>query len=380
MVLPVFNTTPDSGLSLDQALGYIAAMGVTNCTATGVNTITLAPAANQPAVGTYVNNARFDFVATGNSSGTVTLQVGVLTLLPLYKPGGSQAGSGDVVSGAYYAVIFLQALNGGLGGFQIASAIPASAIAPVGLGGVKGLVLSNNASTPNTKITISFSQAVLVSSVGTPFFTTVSPQVIDLTTTGAGGMDTGARPTSNWVYCYLISTGSGANTLATQNPPSTGGPGLPGGYSYFVYVGAMFCDGSQNLLRTKQLGRDTQYTVTSATNTANLPAMASGTVGSISVPTWVAVGVSPFVPATAGKIKLAVHADQANCNVMLAPNNNYGPTVSTTNPPYYGIVGSTSAHALPTVEMVLESTNVYWASNANASMWAAGWTDYYVQA
>ena len=379
------NNTSPTGLQLDNDLLAVAAMGITNCTAVGTNTITLTLQANQPAVGAYVNNTRFDFVAVATSSGSVTLQVGSLSPLPVYKPGGSQAGSGDIVNGSYYEIVFLQALNSGVGGFQIASALPASAVTPVAGGSVRGLAIINNVVTPNTKVTIAATNAVLVTSAGSPLFVASVGVVIDLTTTGANGMDTGARPTSGWVYLYIISNGSVTAGLATATSPTAGTPTMPGGYSYLVYVGAMFCDGSQNLMRTRQLGKNAQYVVTSATNTAALPAIISGSSGSITVPTFTAAAITGFVPLSAGEVSLALSGLAFNSTgAVSAPNNSYGAYNSATNPPPLVLFSNAAASSNQVSQMgklVLESTNVYYASNAASGLLqCAGWTDYYVNA
>ncbi len=107
--------------------------------------------------------------------------------------------------------------------------------------------ITNNSGTPNTKIDITAGTSVLVTTAGLPKFLSSVAVTIDLTTTGANGMDTGSRPTSGWVYTYVISNGSVTAGLATATSPTAGSPSYPSGYIYAAYAGAMYCDGSQNL-------------------------------------------------------------------------------------------------------------------------------------
>jgi hypothetical protein len=386
MTLPATfsNNTSPTGLQLDQTLAAVAAMGLTSGVITGTaNALTLTPNANQPTVAAYVNNARFDFTATGNSTLPVTLQINALAPLPVYLPGGVQAGSGSITSGSYYEVVFLQALNSGGGGFQIASAVPAASAVPVAIASSRGLLVTNNGAVPNTKINVTASQAVLTTTSGTPIFVSAPSVVIDLTTTGANGMDVGARPTSGWVYCYLVSTGSVTAGLATITAPSAGNPAMPGGYSYLLYVGAMFCDGSQNLLRSRQLGKRAQYQVTAASNTTGLPQLITGLFGSPTVPTLPPIAIAGFVPLTAGRIALSILFGGSNVAFIVAPNNNYGGLASSSSytPGAFQINSAASANIQMTIDLVLESAFVYYAaSDSGGVLSCLGWEDYFVNA
>lgn len=99
--------------------------GITQCAASGTNAITLTPTANQAVVTTPLplNGQRLDFVAAGNSTGSVTVQVGAGTAVPLYRADGTtQVGAGGIVGGTPYQVMFLTALNSGNGGFILLNA------------------------------------------------------------------------------------------------------------------------------------------------------------------------------------------------------------------------------------------------------------------
>jgi hypothetical protein len=75
------------------------------------------------------------------------------------------------------------------------------------------------------------------------------------------------------------------------------------------------------------------------------------------------------VPPTATAISLttAISAGQ----IMVAPNSNYGPWNSTTNPPWW----STSATGAMGREMPLESASIYVASSSANLLWCNGWEE-----
>ena len=378
---------------LDANFNAVGALTTILCTSTGTNAIVLTPAANQPDVNGYglPNPLKFGFVAPAATTGTVTLEVLALGFLPVYVPAGSQATSGTLSSGQYYEVTYTTGANynSGSGAWVLSSYQPATGVTAVSSGVVSGLKIINNAGTPATKIDITFTQACLVSSVGAPIFTTAGTFTVDLTTgtvtSAANGMDGESRPASGWVYLYAISTGSGSAGLGSTTSPLSGAPTLPAGYSYSAYLGAMYCDGSSNLMRTQQKGPDAQYVVTGSGNTAVIPNLANGVAGTATFtsPVLVAVSISTTVPTTASIINvLAVNLWKggSGSNILLASNNAYagtnnGPEGS--NGGIWPFVTDLSQLCSFVVPMNIESTNIYWASSAaGGALGCLGWTDY----
>lgn len=374
MTLPVtFGplTTASMG-QLDQNFQAVGALTTIQCTSTGTNSIVLTPRANQPAVNAYnlPYPLKFGFTAPASSSGSVTLEVGALGFLPVYTSNGVQATSGTLITGNYYEVTYTTGAiyNSGAGAWVLSSYQPATGVVAVSNASVNGVSIANNAGTPNTKIDITFTRACLVSAVGAPVFTTSGAFTIDLTvgtvTSTANGMDGESRPASGWVYLYVISSGSGSAGLGTTISPLSGLPTLPAGYSFYAYVGAMRCDGSSNLLRSIQKGRDAQY-----------QALVSMATGSAAV--WTAIAVASFVPATASRIKgFMLNATPGNNTlVTVAPNNAYvtnGPWLFTNS------TGTTFGSLGLPFDMELESSNIYYGSTSGSAttISAIGWTDY----
>src|SRR5215472_11145512 len=111
--------TPD----LDTNYSNLAAKVSYPCTATGTNTIALTTAAGDPPVTAYTSRAPvFGFVAAGNSTGSVTVNVNGIGAKNLYKNNGFvQVGNGDLTSGGVYYVAFDATLNSAAGGFVLIS-------------------------------------------------------------------------------------------------------------------------------------------------------------------------------------------------------------------------------------------------------------------
>ena len=197
---------------------------------------------------------------------------------------------------------------------------------------------------------------------------------ITCSNSGANGLDTGSLAASTWYSVWVIYNGS---TVAGLISTSATSPTLPSGYTYSLRVGWIRTDATANKypLSFIQYGRRAQYKVASGSNVTALPSMASGTAGSMTTPTWVSVAVSNYVPTTASLI-VGSYAETGG-GIMVAPNNAYGAANSTSNPPPFCTrVVSGALYFSHPFEMILESTNIYWASaDSSCSLRCRGWED-----
>lgn len=108
-----------------------------------------------------------------------------------------------------------------------------------------GLGLSNNATTPNTKLNVATGSCL--DSTGTFQLTLSAAAVIDATTTGLNGLDTGSLAASTVYKVFLVSdpitqqaSGAMISTSAT--------PLLPYGYSAYALIGYVTTDSSSHFL------------------------------------------------------------------------------------------------------------------------------------
>lgn len=268
----------------------------------------------------------------------------------------------------------------GSGSFTFPHAVTMAALqAPIATASATGLIVTNNAGTPDTKADVTVTKAVLVNSSGHPRLYSGGTLTVNLATTGANGLDTGLKANSTWYHIYLISNGTTTASLASTSATS---PALPGSYTYFMRVGAMQTDGSGNLYRTIQKGHDARYVITATTNTASFPFAKSGSSSS----SWVAqqvTGNGYAAPGTAESVIVNIggYIGSNSLAISVAPNANYNPVVtgSPSNPVGAGFsgAGTIAGYSVFSIANVsLESNSIYyWSSSIYGLAEMLGWTD-----
>lgn len=113
-------TSPNPMSTLDTQFANVAAWSIVGCTASGTNVITLTPILSGYTGPAYANFVAYSFIAANSSSGAVTLKVGALAALNVYKADGTtQITSGDIVANQTYRVFYNGALNSSAGGWYL---------------------------------------------------------------------------------------------------------------------------------------------------------------------------------------------------------------------------------------------------------------------
>ena len=196
---------------------------------------------------------------------------------------------------------------------------------------------------------------------------------INTATSGVlGGLDTGTIAASSWYYVWAVSNGVTSGCVLSLSS-STPGATILAAYPYVARIGAVLtASGTSGLIATIQRGNRVRYLVGGA-NCAGLPSMLTGGMGSTTIPTWVAVSVSGFVPPTASAITLICYPTSLSSSnlAIVAPNNSYGPSASSTNPPPIQSDYGATAPA----DIMLESGNIYGATQVNVGIMCVGWID-----
>lgn len=204
---------------------------------------------------------------------------------------------------------------------------------------------------------------------------------ITTTNTGAGGLDTGALAVSTWYSIWRIGKTDG--TRAWLFSLSATAPTMPSGYTLKARIGWFRTDSTGNKypLSFKQYGRRIQYVAAAGSNVATLPTIISGVQGSVSTPTWVAGAVGAFVPTTAGSIKMLWSGDSNTAGCIVAPNNAYGASGAggSGKRAWFDVNGAQDTYGgiySQVLDMVLESSNVYYAAAGSTSrLQCIGWED-----
>jgi hypothetical protein len=197
-------------------------------------------------------------------------------------------------------------------------------------------------------------------------------------TIGTTTIDSGATTVnSNWYAVWLVYNPTTEVSQLILSASMTA-PTLPSGYTYYVFVMCIRGNGG-NLYHLNKRDKKVQYIVDGTVLTA-IRLMASGVLGawSSTAPTWVAVSVLDFIPATAQSIHLLLHNNYKGATLSalaVAPNVNYAGYANTSgNVPTMFL--NNAYGDICSGEMALESTDIYVVSYAAGGAFAClGWED-----
>lgn len=124
MPLPVTfgNLTAAVTGDLDLNFAAVGALGLLPCTVSGTNTLLLTANPNTPTVSAYADYLSFLGVASATNTGPVTVRLGSLAALPVYRDSafGPELLSGsEIVAGNAFVLTYDSALTQGGGGFHL---------------------------------------------------------------------------------------------------------------------------------------------------------------------------------------------------------------------------------------------------------------------
>lgn len=223
----------------------------------------------------------------------------------------------------------------------------------------------------NTTVTVA---ADLVTTTdGTNYLTTALSGTINLGTNGAANaLDTGTIAQSTWYSIWAIAKSDG--TTAGLASTSASSPTLPSGYTYKARIGwVKTVSGSATLYGTWQLGKRASYKVGLAQTSAPIKLTGGSSTGDPIAGSYTSVSISDYIPTTAAEVLGSLVSIGGKS--IIAPNGSYGAISSTTAPPPVAVNGG-SAESITPFSFIVESSNLYWASNANLNyVYISGWID-----
>jgi hypothetical protein len=343
--------------ALAQIYSDIQGQGATAFTTSGTApAFTLTPG---PAITAYAAGQRFcvKFHASG-TSGSNTLNIsgqGALNLKQ-YLNGSKVAANvaGGMTSDVFYDGTDLVLLNPIVSGACT-------------VGAFRNLALSANGL--SYAVSVSADEIVLEDPNSNYFTARNVSASIAVNASGANGLDTGSVTSNTWYSVWLIYGGTTVSGLISLSSTS---PTLPSGYTFKARVGWISM-GASYPLSFVQCGRNVQYKV--GGNVSRMPAMASGSSGSVYTPTWTAISTASFVPPTAATITLSALSSNNGGAIMFAPNSSYGSWSNTSNPPPV-MLQSSSLYENLMFSFSLETQYVYLASGNSAMILSClGWED-----
>jgi hypothetical protein len=250
------------------------------------------------ALDSYATGERYSFRANFANTGAATLNIsslGAKTIKKMTAAGKADLAAGDIQNG--------QSVTAEYDGTDLLMVTPTAALtagngisfsggllaadASFFRGYLSGLTLSNNATTPNTKVDIA--AGVCVDSGNAVFMKSASTLTVDFGTTGANGLDTGTIAASKVYHIWAIAKTDGTIAGFANRDDLTGlSPTLPSGYSYKRRLGSVRTDASSHILAFTQNGDEFLWSASVAdVSVTNLGTTA--TLYSLSVPTGVKV-------------------------------------------------------------------------------------------
>jgi hypothetical protein len=319
------------------ALAYAADTGEANAYAIALS----------PALTAYITGMPICFKAGNANTGASTIDVNGLGAKAIKKNGSDDLAVGDILAGQIVTVIY-DGTN-----FQVMNA---GAVAPV-RDTVRNLVIKNSTSNPTYQIDISADEVILQDAYGNPARMLSLSITVDITTSGAGGLDTGSEAASTWYHMWAIMKRDGTKSVILSASATT--PTLPSGYTHRAYLGAVYNNASGNLVRMKQQDRRAVCPV----NTV----LSAGTAT-----TWTAVSLAAIVPATAKKIAGSVEQSVKNQTLIASEVADFeNALILEANP------GTVPAIGIAPFELaIVTSQTIYYynqVSGGNSFIYISGW-------
>jgi hypothetical protein len=201
--------------------------------------------------------------------------------------------------------------------------------------GFSALQVTNDATTPNTKIDIFASSLGLTNGTTSLTLFNVSlsgSTAINTAATGAGGMDVSALgATPAWVHNYVIYNGTTVAGLGTLTSPTSGLPTLPSTYTYYRYAGSMYWNGTA-LVASIQNGNHFTLDQFQIVNSG------------ITAQGWAVQNLATFMPPTSTRVNLQVTMSYSATTPVHAVLRRNGSSAATGH--FVGQVGANSQYSM----------------------------------
>jgi len=294
-----------------------------------------------PAIASRIEGQVLKFKVATTNTGASTLNdgVGVVALVggaQTALQGGELVASGDAwvqwntsVGGGSYILLFCTgAAEQVAPATKSQHAIQLAQMAAV-VGGVRNAKMLVTAASATATLTAD-EVAVKTALGGPAWLLSNFSKTINLATTGAGGMDTGAAPANGYVAIYAIySPATGVSALLAVNATSSaapqvyGGANMPAGYTASALVGVWHTNGSGQFIRGVLRDRKVSFDIVSILSTSTQAAvLTSFTLAAAIPPNAVRIGGTMTAQSTvvSGLVSY-IAADNLNIGMVFGGGN-----------------------------------------------------------
>ena len=185
----------------------------------------------------------------------------------------------------------------------------------------------------------------------------------DITSSGAGGLDTGAEAADTWYGVFIIGDSTGVNTPKAMLSISKDNPTMPAGYDRFRRVGWVRNNGSSNFRRFMQNGAGAYRRYHYDEERSLVQPLSGGTAT-----TFTDVPLTAFMPVTAKRCEVVCGFDTTSPSQFfeIRPDGS-----SVADPATFGVVGVAAPTAI-TQPMCIHTSDTqtfeYMVSAAGASL------------
>lgn len=153
----------------------------------------------------------------------------------------------------------------------------------------RGLVVKNNAVSPNSKMDVDANEVVMYDSNNFPKKSVNTNLTIDMAVSGAEGLDTPAEAAAIWYHIWVIAKADG--TVAGLFSTSATAPTMPTDYLYKALVSAVYNDAGENFDPIHQIGNKVVMAAQQILNGGNQVV-------------YTPIDLSAMVPATAKSVDI----------------------------------------------------------------------------
>lgn len=225
---------------------------------------------------TLLDGTRYFFKAVNTNTGPATININGLGVINLKRPDGSDLRPNDILTNEFTSVEY-DGTNAILESLR-----PRFSIRDIS----RNLVIKNNSANPLFQMDVDADEVLLQDTIGNPSREIGVNLTVDITASGANGLDTGAEASSTWYHLWVISNGI---TTAGLLSLSDSAPTMPAGYTFKALVGAVFNNSGDDFRLLHQEGNNVV--------SENIEVLTGGTDT-----TFTSVDLSTAIPTTAKKV------------------------------------------------------------------------------
>lgn len=229
----------------------------------------------------------------------------------------------------------------------------------------RGLVVKTNVVTPASQIDIDAEEIILQNTSGLSRRFTSINLTVDITASGANGLDTGSEAVDTWYYTWVIAKADG--TKAGLLSVSSTAPTMPSGYTFMALVGAARNDSGEDFIPFRQEARSVRF-----------DAVQTVKDGSFTAAAWTAQSITSFAPTTAKAVHL-VGGTEVGASMGVSPRSD-GHAGSYFRAASTGGTNINMGGVFPTIRsnfndlsIRYEDTIYYFVDNAAATLVMNGW-------